>query len=52
MRIQLIHPPVYINVHAMTALRPSLPLGLAAIAASLRAAGHEVSVLDAVGLTA
>jgi len=49
-RIQLIHPPVYINVHAMTALRPSLPLGLAAIAASLRAAGHEVSVLDAVGL--
>ena len=33
----------------MTALRPSLPLGLAYIAATLREAGHEVSVLDAVG---
>jgi radical SAM superfamily enzyme YgiQ (UPF0313 family) len=50
MRVQLIHPPVYLNVHAMTALRPSLPLGLSYIAASLRAAGHEVSMLDAVGL--
>ncbi|HED66520.1 MAG TPA: B12-binding domain-containing radical SAM protein [Planctomycetes bacterium] len=48
MRIQLIHPPVYLNVHAMTALRPSLPLGLAYIAAVLREAGHEVSLLDAV----
>ena len=49
MRIQFIHPPVYINVHAMTALRPSLPLGLASIAAVVREAGHQVSVLDAVG---
>jgi radical SAM superfamily enzyme YgiQ (UPF0313 family) len=32
----------------MTALRPSLPLGLAYVAASLRKAGHEVSVIDAV----
>jgi len=48
MRIQLIHPPVYLNVHAMTALRPSIPLGLAYIAASLRRAGHEISVLDSV----
>jgi radical SAM superfamily enzyme YgiQ (UPF0313 family) len=48
MRIQLIHPPVYLNVHAMTALRPSMPLGLAYIAASLRRAGHQVSMLDAV----
>jgi hypothetical protein len=49
-RIQLLHPPVYLNVYAMTALRPSLPLGLAYVAAALRGAGHEVSVLDAVGL--
>ncbi len=49
MRIQFIHPPVYINVHAMTALRPSLPLGLASVAAVVREAGHQVSVLDAVG---
>ena len=48
MRIQLIHPPVYLNVHAMTALRPSLPLGLAYIGAVLRDAGHRVSLLDAV----
>ena len=48
MKVQLLHPPVYLNVHAMTALRPSLPLGLAYIASSLREAGHEVSVLDAV----
>ncbi|MEZ5988834.1 MAG: radical SAM protein [Planctomycetota bacterium] len=48
MRIQLIHPPVYLNVHAMTALRPSLPLGLAYVAAALRDDGHELSVIDAV----
>ena len=48
MRIQLIHPPVYLNVHAMTALRPSLPLGLAYIAGTLREGGHEISILDAV----
>ncbi|MCC6672499.1 MAG: B12-binding domain-containing radical SAM protein [Planctomycetes bacterium] len=49
MKVQLIHPPVYLNVHAMTALRPSVPLGLAYVAASLREAGHAVSILDAVG---
>lgn len=49
MRIQLIHPPAFLNPTALTALRPSLPLGLAYVAGSLRAAGHEVSVLDAVG---
>ncbi len=48
MRIQLIHPPVYLNVHALTALRPSIPLGLAYIAAVLERAGHAVSVIDAV----
>ena len=50
MKIQLIHPPIYLNVHAMTALRPSVPLGLAYVAAALRKAGHTVSILDAVAL--
>ncbi len=48
MKIQLIHPPIYVNLRAVQATRPSLPLGLAYVAASLREAGHEVSVLDAV----
>jgi radical SAM superfamily enzyme YgiQ (UPF0313 family) len=47
-RIQLIHPPVYLNPAALTALRPAPPLGLAYVAASLRKAGHHVSVIDAV----
>ena len=50
MKIQLIHPPVYINQSGLTALRPSLPLGLAYIAAVLRDDKHEVSVIDALGL--
>jgi anaerobic magnesium-protoporphyrin IX monomethyl ester cyclase len=49
MRVQLIHPPAFLNPTALTSLRPSLPLGLAYIAGSLQAAGHEVSVIDAVG---
>ena len=48
MRVQLINPPVYLNVHALTALRPSMPLGLAYIAAALRRDGHRISVVDAV----
>ncbi|GAB4139108.1 MAG: hypothetical protein Fur0037_05200 [Planctomycetota bacterium] len=50
MNITLIHPPVYINRSGLTALRPSLPLGLAYIAAVLREDGHRVSVVDALGL--
>ena len=49
MKIQLIHPPVYINDSGLTALRPSLPLGLAYIAAVLRDDGHEIGVIDALG---
>jgi len=49
MRVQLIHPPAFVNPTALTALAPTLPLGLAYVAASARAAGHEVSVIDAVG---
>ncbi|MEY4675204.1 MAG: hypothetical protein RL148_2988 [Planctomycetota bacterium] len=50
MKVTLIHPPVYINKNGLTALRPSLPLGLAYIAAVLRDDGHQVSVVDALGL--
>jgi anaerobic magnesium-protoporphyrin IX monomethyl ester cyclase len=49
MKIQLIHPPVYVNDSGLTALRPSLPLGLAYIAAVLEQDGHQVSVIDALG---
>ncbi|MCB9898620.1 MAG: B12-binding domain-containing radical SAM protein [Planctomycetes bacterium] len=49
MRVTLIHPPAFLNPTALTALRPSLPLGLAFVAASARNAGHEVTVIDAVG---
>ena len=49
MKVTLIHPPVYINKNGLTALRPSLPLGLAYIAAVLRDDKHEVSVIDALG---
>ncbi len=47
MKIQLVHPPVYINKNGLTALRPSLPLGLAYIAAVLRNDGHDVCLIDA-----
>ncbi len=49
MRVQLIHPPAHVNPKALTALRPSPPLGLAYIAAALREAGHDVSMLDCLG---
>ncbi|HEB52332.1 MAG TPA: cobalamin B12-binding domain-containing protein, partial [bacterium] len=49
MKVTLIHPPVYINKNGLTALRPSLPLGLAYIAAVLRDDKHELTVIDALG---
>lgn len=47
MQVQLIHPPVYVNPKALTALTPAPPLGLAYIAAALEKHGHAVSVIDA-----
>jgi len=47
MRIQLINPPSFFRLKAITSLKPGPPLGLAYIAGALRDAGHEVSVVDA-----
>ena len=49
MKVTLLHPPVYINKNGLTALRPSLPLGLAYIAAVLRDDKHTIEVIDALG---
>jgi len=48
MKIQLINPPALFNPGALTALRPSLPLGLAYIAAILEKGGYKVGVIDAI----
>ena len=50
MKICLIHPPQAFAVGSATMKRPTLPLGIAYVAASLREAGHEVQIVDAVGL--
>jgi len=50
MKVTLLHPPVYINKNGLTALRPSLPLGLAYVAAVLRDDKHTITVIDALGL--
>ncbi|MCA8978180.1 MAG: cobalamin-dependent protein, partial [Planctomycetes bacterium] len=49
MKVTLIHPPVYINKNGLTALRPSLPLGLAYIASVLRQDRHDIELIDALG---
>lgn len=48
MRIQLVHPPTFVNPRSLQTARPTPPLGLAYVAAALRAAGHECTVLDAI----
>lgn len=50
MKCCLIRPPESIALDSASANRPTLPLGIAYLAASARAAGHEVQVVDAVGL--
>src|SRR5262249_9426663 len=49
MRVALVNPPAFA---ALTTLAQEAvpPLGLAYVAAAARAAGHDVTVVDAVGL--
>src|SRR5690606_5309169 len=48
LRIQLIHGATYMNPGALSALGPAAPIGLAYLAAALRAVGHSVGVIDAI----
>lgn len=50
MKITLIHPPTLLNLGTVGTMKPTLPIGLAYIAAAARAAGHEVRVVDAIAL--
>jgi len=47
-RIQLLYPPSQVLPGNLGNARPAQPLGLAYVAGSLRAAGHECVVLDAI----
>ena len=48
MKITLVHPPLHLrNVKGLPAVQP--PIGLAYVAASLRACGHDVRAVDGLG---
>lgn len=49
MHITLIEPPKFVKVSNHLSVVAMPPLGLAYVAGSLLAAGHEVSVIDAIG---
>jgi radical SAM superfamily enzyme YgiQ (UPF0313 family) len=48
-KIQLLHPPGIYHARNLSSLTPSLPLGLAYVAATLAKAGFDVGVIDAIG---
>lgn len=50
MQITLIHPPTLLNLGTVGTAKPTLPIGLAYIAAAARAAGHTVRVVDAIAM--
>ncbi len=49
MFIQLINPPQIQSIMAVACLSPGPPIGLAYVAAAVRNAGHQVSIIDAIG---
>jgi anaerobic magnesium-protoporphyrin IX monomethyl ester cyclase len=51
MRVCFVHPPTLLSLRSITTMKPSLPIGLAYVAAAAREAGHEVSVVDAIALS-
>ncbi|MBI4957716.1 MAG: B12-binding domain-containing radical SAM protein [Myxococcales bacterium] len=50
MKVTVVHPPTLLNVRNLGTMKPSLPLGLAYVAAAAREAGHLVRVVDAIAL--
>ena len=48
-KIQLLNPPGIYHARNLSSLTPSLPLGLAYVAAALETAGFAVDVIDAIG---
>ncbi len=49
MKVCLIEPPKFVSLTNFVSTISMPPIGVAYIAASLREAGHEVSVVDAPG---
>lgn len=50
LRVALVRPPIVVNPRNLGYLAPVPPLGLAYLAASVRAGGHEVQLIDSAGL--
>lgn len=48
-KVQLLHPPGIYHARTLSSLTPSLPLGLAYVAAAVERAGFAVGVIDAIG---
>lgn len=48
MKVTLVNPPTILNLRNLGTMKPSLPLGLAYIAAAAREADHDVTVVDAI----
>lgn len=50
MKLTLVNPPTLLSLKNMGTMKPTLPIGLAYVAAAARQAGHDVHVVDAIAL--
>lgn len=50
MKVTLVNPPTLLSFANLGTMKPTLPLGLAYVAAAARRAGHEVRVVDAIAI--